>query len=65
MIHKVKEGVKIDGMCGVGFVAFLWFYPLVRGVDKQIFLVVVILKERGGERVLDNILAVRGIEAGV
>ena len=53
--------MKIGGLCGVGFVAFLWFYPLVRGVDKQIFWVVVILKERGGERVLDNVLGVRGI----
>ena len=40
------------------------FYPLVRGVDKQIFRVVILLKERGGKRVGGKELGVRGIEMG-
>ena len=40
------------------------FYPLVRGVDKQIFRVVILLKERGGKMVFGNMLGVRGIEMG-
>ena len=49
--------MKNGGLCGVGFVAFLWFYPLVRGVDKHFFGVVMFLREN----VCDNVLGVRMI----
>ena len=47
------------------FVTKGWFYPLVRGVDKQIFCVVILLKERGGEKMCDNALGVKVIEVSV